>query len=328
MSIRAAVVACVVLSLAVPASAVDAPVIRPGECLYLLGAPAGAPAATTEVSYDGTEFTDTCSHIPHAEVNRDAPHRMSVWIERRNLLPGEPNGCFVAAFSANEFSIPADIGAAWLFASASGDATGLMEGAGAANFDERMRATLELQALAVAPDGSERVLAARNVLEREVSAQAVMSVENRWSSTLSVPVAGGGTYRLRLRLQLQIFHGLVTMDFGTPASGRGAGYDSLSVCVTRMSDGVSPQDDQLERDLYDKRCMPSMWLPAARGGKLDAAASLVDRLTDAAVASGEAGVNAGVARERAARAATEIASGQYQRACRDLSEAVHMLTTP
>ena len=84
----------------------------------------------------------------------------------------------------------------------------------------------------------------------------------------------------------------------------------------------------LEKKLYEKECMPSVWLPAAQGGQLEIARALVaDRLTRA-VASGDPNVNAHVAAARLAAADAAAAAGQYQHACRDLCDGLHALTTP
>lgn len=327
MSIRAAVVACALVAIAVPAGAVDPPVIRPGECLYLLGAPPGAPAATTEVSYDGVIVRDHCSQVPHAEIGRDAPHRITTWMDRRIPLVDEPRGCQVAAFAENEFAVLAS-DPAWIQVSASGTIAGQMgddvPGVGGTSIEAILSLVLEQ----VAPDGTAVSLSRDEVRHHVIDVTNQLLVDDSWSGTVSARVAGGGLFRIRLAFELRADGIVSVLDFGTPGSGRGVGFDRVSACVMRLSDGGSTVADDLERDLYDRRCMPMLWLPSNNHGRLDDALMLVSSRIEDALNSGESGTNIPVARARVARATTEIASGQYQHACRSLSDALHALTTP
>jgi hypothetical protein len=84
----------------------------------------------------------------------------------------------------------------------------------------------------------------------------------------------------------------------------------------------------LEAKLYRKECMPGVWMPAAQGGRIEEARVLVAERIDSAVATGDSGVNAHVARMKLAAADAALASGQYQRACKNLADSMRALTTP
>ena len=158
------------------------------------------------------------------------------------------------------------------------------------------------------------------------------------------------------------FRGSDGFDFGyTP--GRGAGYDMIEVCLTPVEDlsdirrgladantsiaavasdvaAVNAKADEIlsllrrdDRDdiewrLYQKDCLPSLWLPAAQGGKLERSRDLVVSLTDAAEASGARGPNIRLARQKLTSADAAITSGDFQSACWMLTEALRALTTP
>ena len=112
-------------------------------------------------------------------------------------------------------------------------------------------------------------------------------------------------------------------------------YDSIEVCLDKPQDDSAVQarldaleDADLEQKLYEKECMPGVWMPIADGGRLEDARALVAQRLLQAVSTGDAGVNAHVAQARLEQADAAAAAGQYQRACRSLVDALHALTTP
>jgi hypothetical protein len=309
------------------AQAVDPPAVQPGECLYLLGGPPGAPAATVEVTNSGTRIYDNCApHVPHAGVGRDAPHRLTAWAEFQNPAGFENQGCLIQAWSEHEFRVDSD-GPAWIHVSAAGRMTALLRALGASSIDKSVTASLVLELRQQSPDGGDRVIALRPVVERGVVTKELV-IDDPWGLTLAALVPSGGVYRARLQLEIDVEKFFREADVGSVGSGRGAGYDSIEVCVTPMGNGATGLSSEIERDLHDKRCIPSLWLPAARGGRLEEAHAIVQGLTDAAEASGEPGANTTLARERLQRADDEAGRGQYQRACRSLSDALRGLTSP
>ena len=309
------------------ARAVDPPAVQPGECLYLLGAPPGAPAATVEVTHSGTKIYDDCRpHVPHVEVGRDAPHRLTAWAEWRSPTGFEYQGCLIQAWSEHEFRVDSD-GPAWIHLSAAGRMTALLRAFDNSSFDKPLTASLVLELRQQSPDGGDRVIELRPVIVRGAATKELV-IDDAWGLTLAALVPSGGVYRARLQLEIDVEKFFREADVGSVASGRGAGYDSIEVCVTPMGTGATGLSSEIERDLHDKRCIPSLWLPASRGGRLEEAHAIVQGLTDAAEASGEPGANVTLARERLQRADDEAGRGQYQRACRSLSDALRGLTSP
>jgi hypothetical protein len=79
----------------------DPPVVEPGECLYLVGAPAGAPAAAREQTREGTRVRDVCHAADeHVGTNEVGPNSASVFIA--SPLGSAERGCEVAAWVGHE----------------------------------------------------------------------------------------------------------------------------------------------------------------------------------------------------------------------------------
>lgn len=70
------------------------------------------------------------------------------------------------------------------------------------------------------------------------------------------------------------------------------------------------------------RCIPSLWLPAAQGGKLETVRDHVASLIQGAISSGDPTVGAATAANHLAAADALIGSGQYRKACQRLTRAV------
>lgn len=319
-------VAVLALALAPLGASAQAPTVRPGECLYLIGAPPGAPAAATEQAYDGTKVYDVCTHVPHVEVGRDAPHRLTAWMEWLTPSTSDPAGCTALAWSSQEFVIPSDVPSV-VSVGASGDLRGYYRTNRADLSTSPTFVSLTIDLLEVGTDGSERAMVSRSIFRTELNSNELV-LDEAWAATLQAHAARGGQYRVRLTLMLEAGRFFRDLDFGTPGSSRGAAIASVEACVIPTGGDQRQVGDEIERDLYEKRCMPSVWLPAALGGRLEEAVALVDARTTSAETSGAPSVNLHVARQRLERARTQQASGDYQQACRSLSDAIHALTTP
>jgi hypothetical protein len=85
---------------------------------------------------------------------------------------------------------------------------------------------------------------------------------------------------------------------------------------------------EMEHMLWGKECVPALWLPSEEGGRLDEARAHVERRILEVEGAGDARANLKVARERLAAADQHISAGEYQLACRRLSDALRALTTP
>lgn len=84
---------------------------------------------------------------------------------------------------------------------------------------------------------------------------------------------------------------------------------------------------EIEKALFQRDCMPWLWLPESHGGRLGTAIALLEVRLEAAIASGAPGVNGRVARARLDDA-TDAAATDPQRACRLLADTLHAMTTP
>lgn len=321
MSFTRLAIVVLALSSSLPCLA-QAPVVRPGECVYLYGAPPGAPAAATEEFAHGTRVYDLCTYSNAIEVGRDAPHRVTGEI---TLLGGSvPRGCIVTGWSEHRFRV-GGAEPVRVMASAAGDARGVIESL-TDGFDPA-EVVMTLAVLELRADDSERVLASERVIRHQVGTSRVV-VDDLWGRTLVAHAQPGALIAVRLTLELIARSNFRLIDFGAPGTGRGVGYATVDVCLTSLSQPAAASDLDLERDLYERRCLPALWMPAAHAGRLEQARALVARLVDAAEATGDAGANVVLARSRLARSSEEEGRAEYQRACRSLSDAVRALTTP
>ena len=80
--------------------------------------------------------------------------------------------------------------------------------------------------------------------------------------------------------------------------------------------------------LHDKDCIPTIWLPASRGWRLEDVRNHVASRIEAAGASGDPRANLGVARSRLVEADLAYTEGRFQDSCKRLSDALRALTTP
>lgn len=318
----------IIVALALPARAVDPPVVAPGECLYLIGAPPGEPAATTEVTGSGTRIYDVCDTAAFAEVGRDAPHRIHLWAVN-GLAGSDSRGCRFEGYSEHEFNVGGST-PTWVTISASGSVTGLLRNSSVSTNQVPLVVTLQLRAISVSATG-DTVLQTTEVLRHAPgSLLGELNIDDNWSGSLRVLVRSGERLKVRLVLTVEIAGRYQVLDLGAPGSGFGAHYDSLLACTIPLGEATSEglATCEVEENLHEKRCLPCLWLPAAQGGHLEEAMSHVFARIAQAAASGDVGANMGLAQDRMSRAEGELARREYQRACRSVSDALRALTTP
>jgi hypothetical protein len=314
----------------------DPPVVEPGECLYLVGAPAGAPAAAREQTHEGTRVRDVCNAVDeHVGTNEVGPNSASVFIA--SPLGSAERGCEVAAWVGHEFDAGGTArttGRITVTGALLGHIAQFNTSAAFAGVEGRVAVEMQVVATDPALPSVETILASAVLLERSVTI-GELDFDEPFSQRLEATFVHGRTYGARLVVTLQGAIGFYDLDFGSPGSGNNVRYDSIEVCLDAPPDDGALharfdrlEEDALERALYQRRCYPGVWLPAALGGRAEDARALVaTRLADA-TASGDPGVNVHVARMRLDAADADLASGRYQRACRDLSEGLRALTTP
>lgn len=311
------------------------PEVRPGTCLYLIGAPAGAPAATTEETVESARVYETCDSIAHLTPHAAGDSRIEAWIEPTNPLGNTAEACLAETAIGHLFSVGALSGAT----NGHVDVTGAYDGFMFTRVDIHTASTssAKLELLLEEQDPLSLAWITMNsatVFERVVDGQS-LEMSGSFARRLDGRFRAGRTYAVRMSLQIGQTRVFRTIDFGSPGSGRNAHYDSIEVCLDAPPDDSALrarldalEGDEIEEALYEKECRPSIWKPAANGGRLEEARALVADLITTSVATGDPGVNAHVAQMRLASADDAIAHAQYQRACRSLSDAVRALTTP
>jgi hypothetical protein len=300
--------------------------MAPGECLYLVGAPPGAPAAETEERVEGSSVETGCT-LPHGvDLNRDGENMIQAWVSRD---PGVPFGqavCALEGWVGHELTAVTEAEApfaAWI--TMSGGYAGLLENAGGSRTN-----TVRLGVrLVESPAGERTVVAQQSVYVREVEvANPPVEPAAAFSARLRADLMPGRSYAVELSLWLDGQGAIESLDFGQTGAERFARYDRVEVCSGPASSGASPGTEALERDLYEGRCMPSLWMPADAGGRLDEARDLVALRLSQAAATAAPGVNERVASRRLAEADAQAVGGDYQAACRSLVQGLRALTTP
>lgn len=331
---RSAVVILMITLAAPHAGAV--PAIAPGECLYLTGAPPGSPSATEEVIVEGSRSPEVCGAMVTMGARGDGTHSVQLNLQGTTTPDPSRTPCLARAWAGHQFRIPAgELGVA-----ARVDISG-----GVLGSNLRADATTdlaELRLMVVLEEMDPVTSLAERIAERTVYATPLAvrrtELDERFAEALSFRARGDRTYEVRLELYVTRGTNVAAYtDLGPPGTGRGAWYDSIEVCVEAEPEPpVAPADPRidemeladLELRLYNKECLPRVWMPAAQSGRLEAARQIVaDRIAQA-TATGDPGVNARVATQKLAAADADIASGQYQRACRSLSDSLRALTTP
>jgi hypothetical protein len=303
--------------------AAQAPVIGEDECLYLTGAPAGAPAAETEETASGFEILEECAADAHFDLNRDRPNQVQGWM---SLIPVPTSRhCVGSGWVGHRFTCG---GARPALATirASGAWQGLLEG-GISNIDRPTNARIDVR-LSALGDSGELVARERPILSSSEHFGRLV-LDSTWGVELQHVLLPGQSDELSVRLELEVWAGFDDLDFGRPGAGRqGVTYDAIEACTSDGPGAGSGSDLALEKALNDGQCLAGIWLPEALGGRLEEARDLVATRVTAAQASGARGVNGRVATMQLLVADAATADGDYQRACRSLSHAVRALTTP
>jgi hypothetical protein len=231
------------------------PVVDPGDCVYLVGAPPGLPAATDSAVASGTQILGvnrialTPCAPPSVDVQADtSPHLLQAWIDEPDAL-GE---CVAIAWTANDFQVGLGVGEVSGTVTVEGRVTGSLSALNQAGGEfwpasSHGRAEVKLEILETSrPGGQETIVAASTVFEREVFSGR-SSFDERFGRRLEMNLSRGSTYRVRLHLEL--VGGVLTgSPFGqeiglTP--GRGARYDRIEVCL-REPDPVADLTSRLD----------------------------------------------------------------------------------
>ena len=312
----------------------EPPVVAPGSCLYLVGAPAGAPAATTEQTESGTEVLEICnSTFAHVGTNEVGPNSAEAYV--MTPIGTGATACTASAWVGHSFGTAPDGGPVHGEVTVTGAIKGLVQLPSSTTIAGLARFDISLQLLDFDPVlPTPTVVNSVSIVIEPEAGNGTTIFDQPFSRRLDAVFVPGRIYGVRLRVTVR---GSVTYtsDFGSPGSGNNVHYDSIEVCLDppRDDSAITSRldafgDADLETKLYEKQCMPTVWMPAAQGGRLEEARTLVANLLTRAVATNDPGVNAHVAEMRLAQADASIASGQYQRACRSLSDGLRALTTP
>lgn len=143
-----------------------------------------------------------------------------------------------------------------------------------------------------------------------------LALDHAFAQRLAARFRPETTYRVRMVLALSESGDGATLDLGSLVSGRGARHDSIEVCLAAPPDDSSLRADvaslmalDLERQLYARECLPTIWLPAAQGGRLEEPRALAADLLTRSAASNDPGVNQHVAESRPEQADASITSG-------------------
>lgn len=314
-----------VLALAIPAAA-QPPEIGAGECLYLVGAPPGAPAAETEETFEESRIYDGCRHPAQVDLNRDGPNSVQAWIEEDPFVTGQESYCRAMGLVGHSFMTAEDLPAdtqAWVSVGASLGVRLSLDGA--TGFTPSS-VDLKLRIEEVGSGGRIR-LAEVTLWRLQANHRGDVTESEEGGLRVPFPARPGRQYRIALVMEAAGVGGITLLDAGRPGTELGAHYGFIEVCIESPAGGAAGADD-IERDLYERRCYPRLWLPEALGGRYGEARSLVATRLSQAVASGSPGVNDVLAERRLEEADAYSAEDQQQKACRALVHALHALTTP
>lgn len=313
-------------SFAVPSLALaDPPAVSSGECLYLVGAPPGAPAAAVEERVEGSRVVPECTVVHGMDLNRDGDNMIQGWTEGR---PDTSEAqCLLSGWVGHEFTAESA-------GTPSVQATVTVEGAYDGEIENRfidlgLGSSARIVLRVVEDPRTRRVIVAERIVAdfHNVMNPPLQPAEP-FAAALTTRLRASRPHAAELVLELHGVSQITSLDFGAPASGRFARYDAIEVCVAAPPGAGGTTMADLERDLHERRCMPSVWLPEAHGGQLESAQELVATRLAQVVASGARGVNESVASRRLAEADAHAADGDYQAACRSLSLGLRALTTP
>lgn len=331
-SVRGSVAALLLVVAAARPALAAAPEVQAGECLYLVGAPIGAAAAASAETSSDHGVLGGCALVATTSVNVGRADSAEAVFERP--LVGFIGDCTAFAWVGHAFTTDLNVERGDVKVTLRGNVLGLLRSYGSLLDGTAAVVTATLELLRRDPESGALTVVASELLVDRTLQFGALSLDEPLARQLTAVVSPGETYVVRLFLQVVGSVGIDIADLGSPGSGRGAWYDSIEVCLSDPSaselqarlDALEAVD--LEERLYRRECMPSTWLPEAQGGRLETARGLAADLLTRATASGAPGVNTHVAGARLESADAAIASGDYQRACRNLSDTVRALTTP
>lgn len=319
------------LAAAVPSTSAQVPEVGVGECLYLVGAPAGAPEAETEERVSGSEVDEGCNQIHGVDLNRDGENMVQAWIhENAAVSDAGERTCRLQGWVGHEFTVAAPEGE-WLNAlvTVTGHLSGewrsqIFNAEGGSSYRVGLR-------LVEAPGARRTVVADRLVTERFVQSETILGADEDFSFRFPA-LLGNGVYSAELWVALEGQNRLEFLDFGETDDDRHVRYSSIEVCAL-PSDAKSSGDlEALETELLERRCKAGIWLPRAAGGQLEEARALLAlRLAQAGsldLPGARSGVQLEAARRRLAEAEALISDGAYPAACRSLSHGVRALSAP
>lgn len=310
-------------------AAAQPPVVEAGECLYLVGAPAGAPAAETEERTESSRIYEACTMEAHVDLNRDGENMIQAWMAPDPAAPPVRQNCESTGAVGHLFRIsPAAGGPIQATVGVRGRYAFRLEGSGSGDGDRfGAGARVQVEAGELSSEG-ELVIIERPVADFSAHSDERRDIDDTFGVAIDLLVRPGRTYFLRLALALDATNRVLTADAGSPGSGLGVEYQSIEICVAAASIGTAAGTEALEHALYLRDCYPGIWLPVASGGQLETARDLVATRLLQAEGTGAPGVNIPVARRDLAQADAAIGDGDYQRACRSLVKSLHALTTP
>jgi hypothetical protein len=264
------------------------------------------------------------------DQDRDRPHSLSIWATDRPV--SDYMACRTAATTWNAFIVGPASGSVRGRIIVRGRYLGeIVEPTVAVEAEALARLRVELVQVDVA--GAEACVTDQSALDVDHQA-GMVTFDSDFGVVLEAMLLPGETYRVRLSAAVDAYGLVRSYDFGSPGSGRGFWYDSVKVCIdapdvatldTRLG---SLELNDIEESLYRSECVPSLWLPATHGGRLERARQLVSDLRDEAIASHAPGVDGPGAAARLLASDAAAASGDYQRACCNLSQALRALTAP
>jgi len=284
----------IIVSLAATWAGAAVPVIPEGQCVYLVGAPPGAPAAAEEqkVSGQGTFYHWGVTACGTA-VERDGENMVQAWTSGLSY----PYDCRRFAWIAHEFRIssagemvPADV-------TMEGDFNGRAEVLHYGWTGLGNPGPIQLRADLIEMDprtGREILVVGEEISNQRSPAwgdpdQDPLVWRERFGRRLAARLRPGATYRIRLHLEIWdgTDHGSAQVDVGRPGSpGHFARYNRIKVCVDAPSeveslleileakaDALEGKMDAMQSDIIDLGSQV-----AENGQKLDLLEAKMDQV--------------------------------------------------
>lgn len=315
------------LCLPVYHAAAQPPVVDSGECLYLVGAPGGAPAAETEERTTFSRVLDVCTQPAQVDLNRDGENMIQAWIDLDpSILPSE-RACELEGSIGHVFEASGEIDSpvrAWASMRGRVNAEILNE---ISIFGKTSLFRLRARVIEHSDAGA-IVVGEADILEVAATVQETRLIDEEFGASVAFFAKPGRQYGFELGLGLAARHSTLGMDVGHPGTERWARYDSIEICLAASALSGNSQADRIERDLFDRACYPGLWLPEARGGRYESARNLVALRAAQATTPPTVGINEAAARRSIERADAAAEDGDHPRACRHLAQALHHLGTP